>query len=121
MQRINGTMIEVTRGDELNLTITLESDDETPYEFQVGDVVRFAVYNKNRFTDPAVLEKEITVEQATESISITCLSEETKIGDYINKPVDYWYEIELNGKNTVLGYDNMGAKIFRLYPEGYEE
>lgn len=121
MQRINGTTIEVTRGDNLNLTITLQLEDESNYEFQPGDTIRFAVYTKNRLNNSAVLEKEITVNTACESIDVSCTSEETKIGEYINKPVDYWYEVELNDEYTVLGYDETGAKIFRLYPEGYTE
>ena len=47
--------------------------------------------------------------------------EDTKIGQVINKPIDYWYEIELNPEinpQTVIGYDNDGAKIFKLFPEG---
>jgi len=48
-------------------------------------------------------------------------SDETRIGDYINKPVTYWYEIELNPNNnstTIIGYDDDGPKQFKLYPEG---
>ena len=36
----------------------------------------------------------------------------------MNKPVEYWYEIELNNEHTVIGYDDNGAKIFMLFPEG---
>jgi hypothetical protein len=47
--------------------------------------------------------------------------EDTKIGKKVNKPVDYWYEVELNPDTypqTIVGYDEDGAKIFKLYPEG---
>ena len=36
----------------------------------------------------------------------------------MNIPTEYWYEIELNNENTVIGYDNNGPKLFVLYPEG---
>lgn len=40
----------------------------------------------------------------------------------VNKPTDFWYEVELNpdtAPQTIIGYDKeTGAKIFRLYPEG---
>ena len=56
-----------------------------------------------------------------ESVEIELTSDETRIGDYINKPVTYWYEIELNPNNnstTIIGYDDDGPKQFKLYPEG---
>ena len=46
---------------------------------------------------------------------------ETKFGEVINKPVDYWYEVELNPETkpqTIIGYDEDGAKVFKLFPEG---
>lgn len=38
--------------------------------------------------------------------------------------MDYWYEVELNPETeaqTIIGYDEDGPKIFRLYPEGDDE
>jgi hypothetical protein len=35
--------------------------------------------------------------------------------------VDYWYEVELNPDEdcqTIVGYDEDGAKVLRLFPEG---
>ena len=120
MQRINGTTIELNRGDVLSLDLSLQLEDETPYIFQPNDKIKFAIYGKNRMGDNPVLLKEITIPESTETVNISCTSEETKIGEYINKPVDYWYEIELNDEHTVLGYDEKGPKLFRLYPEGKE-
>ena len=43
------------------------------------------------------------------------------IGEVINKPTNYWYEIELNPNTqpqTIIGYDEDGEKLFVLYPEG---
>lgn len=120
MQSINGTTIELNRGDILNLDLSLTLEDETPYTFQVGDKVKFSVYGKNRMSDNPVLQKEIMISESTDTVNISCTSDETKIGEYINKPVDYWYEIELNDEHTVLGYDKNGPKIFKLYPEGKE-
>ena len=58
-----------------------------------------------------------------ESVTINLTKEDTKIAEIINKPVDYWYEIEMNPDTepqTIIGYDEDGEKIFRLYPEGSE-
>lgn len=120
MQKITGTTIEITRGDTLNISLSIKEDGDN-YTFQPGDVVVFSVYKKGKLSENAVLLKTINVSSSTESLSINFTSEETKIGDLINKPVDYWYEVELNGQYTVIGYDDTGAKILRLYPEGSQD
>ena len=118
MQKIDGTTIKLNRGDVLNLTLTLKTSDNSDYTFQANDKIVFSVYNKGKMTNDAVLLKEITVSEPSESVTINLSSQETKIGDLINKPVEYWYEVELNNQYTVIGYDDTGAKILLLYPEG---
>lgn len=118
MQKIEGTTIMLNRGDVLNLTLTLTNSDGSNYTFQNNDKIVFSVYNKGKMTSDAVLLKEITVVGESESVTINLTSEETKIGNLINQPVEYWYEIELNDQYTVIGYDEDGAKILMLYPEG---
>ena len=49
---------------------------------------------------------------------------ETKFGEVINKPKQYWYEVELNPETspqTIIGYDEEGAKLFTIYPEGSDK
>lgn len=118
MQKIDGTTIKLNRGDVLNFTLTLSSSSGDPYTFQDGDKVIFSVYNKNKMSEDAVLLKEFTVSGSRQSVEINCTKEDTKLGDLINKPVEYWYEIELNNEYTVIGYDDEGAKILMLFPEG---
>ena len=118
MQKLDGTTIRINRGDILNLTLTIKQDDNTNYTFKNGDIVIFSVYEKNKMSDKPALLKEINVQEQSESLNISLTSEETKIGNLINKPVEYWYEIELNNQYTVIGYDDNGPKIFMLYPEG---
>jgi hypothetical protein len=98
--------------------LSLSNSDGTPYTFNDGDKIVFSVYNTNKMSEGAVLLKEISVEGSQQSVEIVCTKEETKIGDLINKPVEYWYEIELNNEHTVIGYDEDGAKILMLFPEG---
>ena len=71
-------------------------------------------------SDEALLLKRYIVEEPAEEFEFTLSAEDMKFGDLINKPTDYWYEIELNGDQTVIGYDDEGAKILRLFPEGSE-
>lgn len=117
-QKIDGTTIKLNRGDILNINLTIKKDDGTDYTFEDGDKITFSIYSKSKLNDKAVLLKEFTATPNTTTLTINCTSEETKIGELVNKPIDYWYEIELNNEYTILGYDEDGAKIFKLYPEG---
>ena len=113
--------IYVTRGDILCLNVTATQDDSgEPYEFQPGDIVRMKVYGK-RDAENVYLQKDFPVVAKTDSVGILLTEEDTKFGDVISKPTDYWYEIELNpytNPQTLVGYDEDGAKIFKLFPEG---
>ena len=111
--------IYANRGDIVFFSVTAD-DNGTNYEFQPGDVVRFTVYGK-KDAETVYLQKYIPVFEATESVSVLLGEEDTSFGAVISKPTDYWYEIELNPDTypqTIIGYDEDGAKIFRLYPEG---
>lgn len=119
MQKIVGTTIKVNRGDVLNLSLSTELEDGSTYTFHNGDKIVFSIYEKGKMSDNAVLIKEINVVTETETVDIGLTNEETKIGELINKPVTYWYEVELNDQYTIIGYDDeTGAKEFVLYPEG---
>lgn len=113
--------IYVTRGDILCMNVSATQDDSgLPYEFQPGDIVRIKVYGK-RDAENVVLQKDFPVVAKTDAVGIMLTEEDTKIGDVISKPTDYWYEIELNpftNPQTLVGYDEDGAKIFKLFPEG---
>lgn len=111
--------IYVTRGDAVAFTVSAD-DDGSPYKFQVGEVVRFTVYGRND-ASTVVLQKDFPVEEVTETVGIYLTEDDTKIGDVISKPKDYWYEVELNpftDPQTIIGYDEDGAKVFKLFPEG---
>lgn len=118
MQKIDGTTIKLNRGDELNINLTIKKDDGSDYVFQVGDIISFAIYKQKDLNGKALLLKEIEISSETSNVEISLTNDETKLGNIINQPMDYWYEIELNNKYTVIGYDEDGAKIIRLYPEG---
>lgn len=118
MQKIDGTTIKVNRGDVLNLILTLENEDGTQYTFHNGDTIVFSIYEKNCIDKKSVFLKEINITEDLQSVDISLTNQDTKIGNLINRPIEYWYEIELNNQFTVIGYDDDGAKIFKLYPEG---
>lgn len=110
----------LTRGDIANILISAKLQDSKPYTFTQNDVVRFCVLKRNDCSS-IVLQKDFVVSEPTETVMVRLTTEDTTIGGVINKPVDYWYEVELNPDTepqTIIGYDVDGEKIFRLYPEG---
>lgn len=109
--------INLTRGDIAEFSITAKNDDGTNYQFQVGDTIKLSIYEKKDYSK-LILSKSVEILEASESATLTLTSTETKIGDLINKPAEYWYEVQLNEEQTIIGYDENGAKIFKLYPEG---
>ena len=120
MFKINDDLsIHLTRGDAVSITLNAQ-DNGANYTFRPGDLVRFKVFEK-KACHCVELQKDIRVESDTEAVVIALTGDETKIGNEISKPVDYWYEVELNPETqpqTIIGYDEDGAKVFRLYPEG---
>ncbi len=111
--------INITRGDSALLSVSATISD-TSYEFKPDDVIRLKVFARKDCSD-VVLQKDITVTEATSVVEIALTSEDTTIGDVISKPTDYWYEVELNPETkpqTIIGYDDNGAKVFKLFPEG---
>ena len=110
--------IDCTRGDVGVFSVSAVAG-ETNYVFQPGDVVRFSVCEKKNYSN-VVLQKDVTVSEATEFVEIQLDSDETKIGTDINKPTEYWYTIELNPNSncqTIIGHTQDGARVFMLYPE----
>lgn len=120
MFEINDDMsIYVTRGDVIAFAISADSGGKN-YTFHAGDILRIKVFEK-KACENVVLEKVFPVSVESEKVEIVLTKEDTKIGDVISKPVDYWYEIELNpftNPQTIIGYDDAGPKVFRLLPEG---
>jgi len=113
--------IYATRGDIVFFTVSA-LDYEYLYKFQPGDIVRMAIYGK-KDAEVCVLQKDFPVTEVCEEVFIYLEEEDTKIGDIISKHKDYWYEVVLNPDTmpqTIIGYDEDGAKIFRLFPESEE-
>lgn len=114
--------IQINRGDDgLGFDFKIPINDTDFYTFQTTDTIKFGVYEAKGLDKPAVLLKEIVPAEESQTLHITFTKEEMTIGQLINKPVDYWYEIQLNDK-TVIGYEKINGKddpkIFTLLPEG---
>ena len=101
------------RGDRGTIKLT-----NTNGSFKVGDKIKFSIYEKKGMDKPPVLQKEFIPTVCSTSVDIDIPGSEMKIGELTNKPIEYWYEIELNNDETIIGYDDDGAKKLILYPEG---
>ncbi len=114
----NDLTIECTRGDAGSFAVGAKMGD-TQFTFRVGDVLRLTVCTKKNYSD-IKLQKDVTVTVETDLVQFDLDSEDTKFGDVINKPTEYWYTIELNPDGycqTLIGHTEDGARVFLLYPE----
>ena len=124
MFAINTDMsIHITRGDIGSIEIRAAKNENELYTFIPGDLVRFKVCQKKNHSY-VVLVKDVLVETEADVVRIDLSRNDTKLGNIIDKPTVYWYEVELNpntAPQTIIGYDVDGPKQFILYPEGGDE
>lgn len=116
--------IYATRGDVVFFAVKA-NDIETkqPFMFEPGDILRMKIYGKKN-AENVVMQKDFAVAEETDAVNILLEEKDTKFGDVISKPTDYWYEVELNPDiypQTIVGYTEDGATLFRLFPEGADE
>lgn len=109
--------IHINRGDRLLIDFSIENGEDK-YIFKDEDKIKFSIYEKKGMDKSPVLQKEFIPDVGSTSVDIDIPGSEMKIGEMANKPIEYWYEIELNGDETIIGYDEDGAKKLILYPEG---
>ena len=112
--------IHLTRGDTAAVVVSAQFEGGDAYSFAAGDIVRFSVFERKNAAN-VYLSKDVQAVEGEQAVSIALTQEETKIGSIINKPTDLWYEVVLNPDTqpqTIIGYDDGGEKILRLYPEG---
>ena len=108
-----------TRGDVVFFYVGAEDNGEE-YTFQPGDVLRLKIYGK-KDAENVILQRDFAVTEECTAVEIYLSRDDMKLGDVISKPVEYWYSVTLNDDTipqTIIGYDENGAKIFKLFPEG---
>ena len=108
------TTIYCNRGDQFTVTLNAREDSL----FARGDVIKFSIMKENDCTK-VLFEKKFTVEEDA-ALTFDCLI--TSADTRFDKPIKsgekrYWYEIELNDKDTLIGWDMDGAKVLVLWPE----
>jgi len=111
--------IQINRGDATTLNVTAKDKNKNPYTFKVGEIVGLKITSKKDEED-IIFHKTVEVEEETNVVSIPITTAEMKIGEIINKPATYWYEVYIDSSGevqTIIGYDEDGAKEFVLNPE----
>lgn len=104
MISIDNTTITMTRGDTLNVQLTLSYDDGSEYTPQSGDKIRFAL--KKHYSDAeCIIKKDIP----TTSLMLRLESEETK---QLEQPGRYIYDVQLTtADGTVDTFINKGKLL----------
>lgn len=112
----NGT-IHCSRGDKGTITLKLpvENTDEF-YKFKPNDKVKLNIYSKKGYNEEPLKTIETIVEEESESIEIQLTEKDTTFGEILNKKMIFWYDITLNENQTIVCFDEDGAKEFIQYP-----
>ena len=114
--------ISLTRGDSVAFDVQAKQGDSV-YEYAESDIIHFRVSEAKDVGEEllALSFRPIKGEDGKYSVQVQLDAEDTRnLGKAASKPVEYWYEVALEnsaGEQTIIGYDEDGAKIFRLYPE----
>ena len=101
---------EIDRNTNIN-TLTMQF-----VNFNQNDEIKFNIYELKGYTMTPLVSKTIQVAEETDSVIISLTASDTTLGEQINAPFPFWYDITLNGVNTIVGYNEYGAKEFILYP-----
>lgn len=132
----DGTTIRVTRGDATGgynnklafkcPYIDMKTKEKKEMTIKLNDVISFVVYEKKGYTKKEILRKDYTLRKIgyrkeTTTPELPLEEIETKKFPLTNKPVTYWYDIVINNKYTVIGYDDKGPKKVVVYPEADEK
>lgn len=103
--------ISVNRGDRGTVRLINRKGN-----FKIGDKFKFSIVDEKNYKN-VIFQKTYTVVEESPEFYLTLTSDDTRIGDVISTKETYWYEIEYNGDNTLVGYDKTKGKKFILFPE----
>lgn len=116
MLKIEEKNIYCNRGDAISIIVHNNLDF-----FKINDYLTFYICSSGDYTD-VKLSKRVDVTENSDEVVIALSSEDTRFDSELkNGEKEYWYEIELNGDTTLVGYDKKGPKIFTLWPEVIDE
>lgn len=108
--------IGITRGDNASFNLKVKQANGSYYIFKNSDRVYFTVKKSYADSTP-IIRKIISFSSQTDTCTINLISSDTNFGNLINSERKYVYDISINEVETVVGYDENGAKYFIIYPE----
>ena len=112
MYRIKNKNIFLNRGDKITIHLVNNNDN-----FRIGDYIIFYLCENGSYED-VIFQKRVDIDKNIDTVDIHLTSDETRLGEPLKSGSRvYWYEIELNGDTTLVGYDEKGPKLFTIYPE----
>lgn len=114
MFKFQNNTFHVTRGDRGSFTIAYRDGSNLPE----GATVSFRVYRREELDSDPVIFLDDDIPANAKSFDIEVWANPEKFDNPENDREEYWYELKVGLENTVLGYDETGAKIFYLYPTG---
>jgi hypothetical protein len=118
MFKFTNNTFHVTRGDSGSVTISYQDGSVLP----AGATLMFRVYEQNGFDSDPIIDLAQDLEEGLTSYELVIDGEETsKFDNPAGEKEAYWYELKIGPDNTVLGYDETGAKIFYVYPTGKDK
>ena len=103
--------IKINRGSIGTIKITNKNGN-----FAIGDKLKLSIVEKGNYNN-VLFQKEYEITEESNVAYINLTSEDTRFCDVISKEEVFWYEIEYNGEQTLIGYDENKAKKFIIYPE----
>ena len=116
MFKFTNNTFHVTRGDSGSITIAYKDGSVLP------NTICFRVYGKDDLNSDPIINKELAIDSGSTSYDLYIYGEDTmQMENPENGKEEYWYELKIGPTNTVLGYDEQGAKIFYLYPTGKDK
>lgn len=117
MFKFTNNTFHVTRGDKGSITIAYSDGSVLP-----ACTLMFRVYEQNGLDSDPIINIEQNLSGDTDSYVLDIDGSQTIKFENPSKDKDeYWYELKLGPDNTVLGYDETGAKLFYVYPTGKDK
>ena len=103
----NNTELYLTRGDSVQMQITIIDASGDPYTPETGDVIRFALKKTYQSAEPEILKT-----LNNNNLVLTLTPEETKTFTTFNSP--YVWDIELSNESEGVVDTFMSGKLIIL-------
>lgn len=103
--------IEINRGDKGTIKVINKNGS-----FSIGDKLKFSIVERGNYNN-ILFQKEYEINEESSIAYIYLNPEDTRFSDVISSKEEFWYEIEYNDSQTLIGFDSDKAKKFIVYPE----